>query len=74
MVEPHFYTFLYAIQIGQLPREAVYIINLQTTHCYFSLMNGAALAIAECDREGKLNNRYCLLEKTHFCIILRSGA
>lgn len=43
-----------------------YMLNLKATNRYFSLSNGAAFALADCDPTGQLSSHYCLLEKCIF--------
>ena len=51
------------LQVGDFPKDTVYIRNLKLSGRYYSLQCNDTFVVAECDDKGLLQQGYCLVQK-----------
>jgi len=50
-------------QVGDFPKDTIYIRNLKLSGRYYSLQHHNAFVLADCGDKGLLNDSYCLVQK-----------
>ena len=50
------------VQVGDFPKDTVYIRNLKLSGRYYSLQCNNAYVVADCDDKGLLQQGYCLVQ------------